>query len=155
MLFEPELVLVSTTAPGHVPVALAVLGAGYAGALLVEKPLASNVAAARALTKAAHRTRAAVCFQRRCSSMYTDAIAAARELGPVRAVAISSSSPEPVSMSGSHEIDLAGWFAGASPTSVSSRLAATAGLSRLGTAFVDPPGELEVGYANGATATID
>ena len=155
MLFDPRLVLVSTTAPGHVPVALSVLGAGFTGSLLVEKPLASSVAAARALQTAAGSARAAVCFQRRCSSMYAAAVEAARGLGAVRSIAYASSSPEPVAMSGSHQIDLAGWFGGAAPTSVSALLSPTAGMTRLGAAFADPSGRLDVTYASGATATID
>lgn len=155
MLFDPELVLVSTTAPGHVPVASAVIGAGFAGSLLIEKPLASSVAAGRAVQNASTLARVGVCFQRRCSAMYVAAIEAAREAGPVRSVAIASSSPEPVAMSGSHQIDLAGWFAGAAPTAVSARLAATAGVTRLGSAFADPAGRLAVEYANGATASLD
>jgi predicted dehydrogenase len=155
MLFDPGLVLVSTTAPGHVPVAMTLIEAGYEGPLLVEKPLASSVAAARLLQAVDRILWAGVCFQRRCSAMYAAAVDVAYALGPVRSIAFASSGPEPVGMIGSHWIDLAGWFAGAPAASVSARLASTSRLTRLGAAFADPAGRLEVGYANGVSATID
>jgi predicted dehydrogenase len=158
--FEPELVLVATTAPGHVPVALDLIGAGFTGALLIEKPLATSVAAARDLHRAVTDGwpgRAAVCFQRRCSPMYAEIVRALRsgELGAIRRVRLTTSSPEPISMSGSHLIDLVDWLVGEEPVHVAATLAPESSVTRLGAYYFDPSGTVEIAYSGGATAVLD
>jgi predicted dehydrogenase len=159
LAFEPDVVLVSTTAAGHVPVALELIEAGFGGAVLIEKPLASNLAAARGLreTTEAWRGSAAVDFQRRCSRMYaeTAALLASGELGAVRSMRYSTKKREMLSMKASHHIDLAGWLADARPTRVAATLAPESDVDRRGAFYVDPPGVVDVTYESGATLRID
>ena len=159
LAFEPEAILVSTTAAGHVPVSLELLEAGFDGALLIEKPLASSVAAARGLQLAteAWRGRAAVDFQRRCSRMYaeTAALLASGELGRVRSIGYSTKKAEMLSMKGSHHIDLANWLAAARPVQVAATLGTDSEVDRRGAFYFDPPGVVDVTYENGAVLRLD
>jgi len=159
LAFEPDVVLVSTTAAAHVPISLELVEAGFGGALLIEKPLASNVAAARDLQEAADAWEgsAAVDFQRRCSRMYaeTAALLASGELGPVRSIRYSTKKPEMLSMKASHHIDLANWLAGSPPTQVSAALAGDSDVDRRGAFYFDPPGVVDVTYEDGATLRLD
>lgn len=159
LAYEPEVVLVSTTAAGHVPIALELIEAGFQGALLIEKPLASKVAAARDLQEAtdAWSGSAAVDFQRRCSRMYAEAAAllASGELGPVRSIRYSTKKAEMLSMKASHHIDLANWLAGSPPAQVSAMLAGDSDVDRRGAFYFDPPGVVDVTYEDGATLRLD
>jgi predicted dehydrogenase len=159
LAFEPAAILVSTTAAAHVSVSLELLEAGFEGALLIEKPLASSVAAAHRLEGATEtwRGRAAVDFQRRCSRMYAEAAAllASGELGQVRSIRYSTKKAEMLSMKTSHQVDLANWLAGARPVQVAATLATAADVDRRGAFYFDPPGVVDVTYENGATLRLD
>jgi predicted dehydrogenase len=155
---EPDAVLVSTTAAAHVPVSLELLEAGYEGALLVEKPLASSVAEARRLADAlgAWPGRAGVDFQRRCSRMYAELarVLASGELGRIRSIRYTTESPQRISMDGSHKIDLANWLAGSRPVAVRGRLD-VATVDRRGAFYVDPSGVVDVEYEHGTSFRLD
>ena len=158
--FEPDAVLVSTTAAAHLPVSLELLEAGYEGALLIEKPVASSVAAARRLREATGGGwpgRAAVDFQRRCSRMYAEAsgVLASGELGRVRSIHYTAETPQRISMDCSHQVDLANWLASARPTKVAARLEADASVDRRGAFYFDPAGVVDVEYDSGAAFRLD
>jgi predicted dehydrogenase len=159
LAFEPDAVLVSTTAVAHAPVSLELLEAGYEGALLIEKPVASSAAAARRLREATSSWpgRAAVDFQRRCSRMYDEAagVLASGELGRIQSIRYATETPQRVSMDCSHQIDLANWLAGAPATSVTARLESEATVDRRGAFYFDPAGVVDVEYENGATFQLD
>jgi predicted dehydrogenase len=159
LAFEPAAILVSTTAAAHVSVSLELLEAGFEGALLIEKPLASSVAAAHRLEDATEtwRGRAAVDFQRRCSRMYDEAagVVASGELGRIRSISYATETPQRISMDCSHQVDLANWLAGAPATRVAARLEADATVDRRGAFYFDPAGAVDVEYENGATFRLD
>jgi predicted dehydrogenase len=159
LAFEPDAIVVSTTAPGHAPVTLELIEAGLDAALLIEKPLASSVAEGRELSVAVDRWggRAGVGYQRRCSRMYADAVSLLRsgELGAVRRITYATKKAEMLSMKGSHHIDLANWIAGAPPVEVRGRIAAGALIDRRGARFYDPPGVVEAEYENGVRLRLD
>lgn len=73
---RPDVIHVCTPHDEHAPVAIAALDAGVA--VLVEKPIASDLASARRIAEAAHRSgsRLGVCFQNR----YNAPVRAAKEL---------------------------------------------------------------------------
>jgi predicted dehydrogenase len=157
---EPDAILVSTTAAAHAPVSLELLEAGYEGALLIEKPVASSAAAARRLREATSGGwpgRAAVDFQRRCSRMYDEAagVVASGELGRIRSISYATETPQRISMDCSHQVDLANWLAGAPATRVAARLEADATVDRRGAFYFDPAGVVDVEYENGATFRLD
>jgi predicted dehydrogenase len=155
---EPEMILVSTTAETHVPVAAALLGAGYDGRLLIEKPLAASVTQGRELE---HLTAGldglAVGFHRRGSRMYAEAarILDSGELGAVRQIRWGAPKASQLSMKGAHHFDLANWLVSDRPVAVSATLVEDYAPDRRGPWFFDPPGHAEVTYAGGATFSLD
>jgi predicted dehydrogenase len=155
---EPEVIVIATTASTHVPLATTLLDAGYAGGLLIEKPLASSVAQGRELEQlVAGRERVAVCFQRRGSHMYAEAERALRsgELGAVRQVRWGAPKASQLSMKGAHHFDLVNWLVSDRPVAVSAALAEDYAPDRRGPWYFDPPGRAEVTYAGGATFSFD
>jgi len=154
----PDVILVATTAAGHVPVVRALVDEGYAGALFVEKPLAASVAQGRELERLlAGRPRVAVGFQRRGSTMYSEAVRTLRsgELGAVQSLRWGPPIPSQISMKGAHHFDLANWLTGEQPVAVSARLDDHPSVDRRGAYYFDPPGRARVEYAGGAVFEVD
>jgi predicted dehydrogenase len=153
--YRPEAVVVSTTAAAHVPVALALVEAGYPGAILIEKPLSTSIAAARRLLDMAP-ARVAVDFQRRGSPLYAEvaALVSSGGLGALQSIAYTAPAPTELSMNGSHQIDVANWLAASEPVSVTATLGEPLG-GRRGAGYYDPPGRADVRYAGGVRFSID
>ena len=154
LAFDPDVVMVSTTAQGHVPAALELIEAGYEGALLIEKPVATRVADARRLQAVVDNGwpgRAGVDFHRRCSSMYAEVFrtVASGELGAVLKIRYASAEPEKVSMEGSHRFDLATWLLGSRAVSVRATLDAYSSVDTRGSRHFDPAGSAVVTYEHG------
>jgi predicted dehydrogenase len=155
---EPDVVLVATTAAGHLPVVRTLVDAGYEGALFVEKPLAASVAQGRELERLLDgRPRVAVGFQRRGSAMYAEAARTLRsgELGAVRSLRWGPPIPSQISMKGAHHFDLANWLAGERPVAVSAQLDDHPSVDRRGAYYFDPPGHARVEYESGAVFEVD
>ncbi len=159
LAFEPDVIAIATTAAGHVPAALELIDAGYRGALLIEKPVATSLADARRLEEvtAGWAGRAGVDFHRRCSRMYAEVfrLVAAGDLGPVRTISYGSSAPQKISMDGSHFVDLATWLMRARPARVTATLDPTSTVDHRGARNYDPPGVVEVAYENGGVFRAD
>jgi len=155
---EPEMIVVATTAATHVPVASALLEAGYDGGLLIEKPLAASVTQGRELEQLVDgQDRVAVGFHRRGSHMYTEAarILQSGELGSVRQIRWGAPKPVQLSMKGAHQFDLVNWLVSDRPVAVSATLAEDYSPDRRGPWYFDPPGRAEVLYAGGARFVLD
>jgi predicted dehydrogenase len=153
---EPEVMLVATTASGHLPVVQAL--AGFEGALFIEKPLAASVAQGRELEALLDgRPRVAVGFQRRGSTMYAEAVRSVRsgELGAVRSLSWGAPIPSQISMKGAHHFDLANWLAGTPAVAVSAELLETPAIDRRGAYYFDPPGRARVEFEDGAVFEVD
>ena len=156
LALEPEVLVVATTAVGHLPVVRAL--AGFEGALLIEKPLAASVEQGRELQALlGGRPRVAVGFQRRGSTMYAEAVRTVRsgELGVVRSLRWGAPIPSQISMKGAHHFDLANWLAGVPPVAVSAELLENPAVDRRGAYYVDPPGRAQVEYEGGAFFEAD
>jgi len=155
---DPDLVIVATTAAGHLPVVRTLVDAGYDGALFVEKPLAASVAQGRELERLLEgRPRVAVGFQRRGSTMYAEAVRTLRsgELGSIRSLRWGPPIPSQISMKGAHHFDLANWLTGERPVAVSAQLDDVPSVDRRGAYYFDPPGHARVEYASGAVFEVD
>jgi predicted dehydrogenase len=153
---EPEAVIVATTAAGHLSVVQAL--AGFEGALFIEKPLAASVTQGRELEALLDgRSRVAVGFQRRGSTMYAEAVRTVRsgELGAVRSLSWGAPIPSQISMKGAHHFDLANWLADATPVAVSAELLDNPAVDRRGAYYVDPPGRARVEFEGGAVFEAD
>jgi predicted dehydrogenase len=156
---RPEAVVIATPAPSHVSVAAALVEAGFAGSLLIEKPLSNSLREAERLRplleQAGFRGRVAVDFHRRCSALYSGVKKriSSGELGALRHVEYSRACK--LSMNGAHFADLANWYVGARPASVSCRLEEHSAVDHRGAFFYDPPGLLEAVYENGVTFKMD
>jgi predicted dehydrogenase len=148
---------VATPAPSHVPIARTALEAGFQGALLIEKPVSNSVAAAEQLLELARTTgvRLGVDFHRRSSELFGGIARRVRsnEFGALRGIEFSRACK--LSMNGAHFVDLANWFMASRPVSVSASLAEHSALDHRGTYYFDPPGTVEVTYANGLVFRLD
>ncbi len=152
---EPiDVVIISTTAPSHIPIARALIEAGYEGGLLIEKPVSDSIARAEDLQRLIEQRgwsgRVAVDFNRRCSELYSR-VKAVHESGVCGAITrIEFNRPCKLSMVGMHFIDLANWLMAARPLNVSGRLDEVSVVDHRGAVFYDPPGRLQVTYESGA-----
>ncbi|NOX63179.1 MAG: Gfo/Idh/MocA family oxidoreductase [Chloroflexi bacterium] len=152
---EPiDVIIISTTAPSHVPIAESLIRGGYEGGLLIEKPISDSIARAEDLQhlieEAAWPGRVAVDFNRRCSELYrrVKSVHKSGECGAI--IRLEFNRPCKLSMVGMHFIDLANWIIGSRPIEVSGRLDMTSIVDHRGAVFYDPPGWLQVRYASGA-----
>jgi predicted dehydrogenase len=155
----PDLIVIATTAPGHVPVAEALLAAGYPGRLLIEKPLADSVRVAERFAENLQATgrdsSVAVDYPRRCAPIYGRLVNELRSgmIGGIRRIRVRT--PGRISMNGIHFVDLALWLSGLSPTAVRARLASLPAADHRGAVLHDPPGKVDVRCANQFEITIE
>ena len=151
---EPvDVVIISTTAPSHVPIAETLIRAGYDGGLLIEKPISDSINRAEDLKQLIEQSRwkgrAALDFNRRCSELYSRVQAVRKSGACGAATRIEFNRPCKLSMVGMHFIDLANWLAGTLPVEVSGKLDTMSVVDHRGAIFYDPPGCLQVRYENG------
>jgi predicted dehydrogenase len=156
---ELDAVDIVTPAPSHVPVARSVVKSGFSGALLIEKPLSHSLAEGeqfhRMLEELAWKGTAGVDFHRRCSKLYAGIHHRIRSGEHGNLIGLEFSRACKLSMNGSHFVDLANWFVGSRPASVSAELDEHSPLDHRGTFFFDPPGKVEVTYENGVKFLLD
>jgi predicted dehydrogenase len=156
---DADATLISTHAPSHIAIAKEVVSRNFSKHLLIEKPISNSVAQAESLIEFIRthgwRGRVAVDFSRRCSEFYnrTRNIVASGEMGAL--VGIDFLRPCKLAMKGAHYIDLANWFADSPPVSVTAQLEETSIVDKRGSLYFDPPGLVEVNYANGLVFRMD
>jgi predicted dehydrogenase len=157
---EVDAVLVSATAPAHVPVARELLEAGFRAGLLIEKPLATRVADARSLEETVARDYpgvVAVDFHRRRAKVYRKAAARLRsgELGALERISFATEFPAKLSMKASHQLDVATWLIGSRPVQVQAELVDNSAVDHRGAFYFDPGGRVSIEYANGLRVEVD
>ena len=154
-----DIMLITTTAPSHVPLAEILIRSGYRNCILIEKPISTNLAAAyelqRLMTETAWAGRAAVDYKRRCAEPYARIFQTQQEgtLGKIQRIEFCR--PSKLSMLGSHFVDLADWLFGDAPVEVRGRLAELSQIDHRGAVFFDPPGQVEVTYSGGGKLIMD
>lgn len=150
-----DVIIISTTAPSHIPIAETLIRAGYEGGVLIEKPISDSIARAEGLQHLIEQIqwkgRVAVDFNRRCSELYGRVKAVHKSEACGAITRIEFNRPCKLSMVGMHFIDLANWLIGSRPVEVKGRLDMVSVVDHRGAIFYDPPGRLQVKYANGAT----
>ena len=155
----PDVIVVSTTAPSHVSTAIEIIDAGYAGHILLEKPISTSIGEGKRLLKYIGERgwsgAVAVNFSRRCSAFFSQAyeIIQSGELG--RLVFAEYRRPVQISMNGSHFFDLMNWFSGVNVSQVSAQLDCLPLVDHRGSQFFDPVGRVRVTYVNGVTFLLD
>jgi predicted dehydrogenase len=156
---EFDAVHIVTPAPSHVAIAKSIVESGFAGALLIEKPLSNSIAEAEGLLKLMQdldwKGRAGIDFHRRCSNLYSGVERRIRSGEYGRLIGIEYSRPCKLSMNGSHFVDLANWFMGSPATSVSAELEKHSSIDHRGSFYFDPPGTVEVTYRNRLKFALD
>jgi predicted dehydrogenase len=156
---KPDAIFVTTPAPSHAEVAVAIIEAGFTGSLLIEKPVSNSVASAEWLVgrarAAGFRGRIGVDFHRRCSALYKTAHDRVRsgQFGALRGIQFSHRCK--FANSGVHFVDLANWLVGSRPERVSATLEEHSLGDYRGSFFHDPPGVAEISYAGGLKFELD
>ena len=152
-----DILVIATTAPGHVPLALAAIAAGVR-AILVEKPVATSVEDARRLAAAAAAAgaRVAVDHTRRWV-VAGDGIARLLALGVIgRPVSVYCAPGRGgFSMIGTHGFDFLRWILADEPARVRAEFDAEQVPSHRGADFSDRSGRCEVEFRGGVRAVVD
>ncbi|MCO6451796.1 MAG: Gfo/Idh/MocA family oxidoreductase [Caldilineales bacterium] len=154
-----DLVIISTTAPSHIAITTQLIRTGFIGGIFIEKPVSNSLFQVDSLCRLIEQEnwpgQARVDFNRRCSEIY-NRIKKARISGEIGdLVSIEFNRPCKLSMVGAHFIDLANWFADSPPIRVSCHLDTKSSVDHRGAVFYDPPGRLQVEYANGVVFNMD
>jgi predicted dehydrogenase len=152
-----DILAIATTAPGHVPIALAAMRAGVRS-ILVEKPVAVSLAEARMLSDEAVRTgcRVAVDHTRRWA-VPGDGIAriiATGAIGRVVSIHVTPGSGG-FAMIGTHFFDLLRWILRSNPIKVRADFDAEQQASHRGVQFEDKSGRCELIFQDGVRASVD
>ena len=154
-----DVVIIATTAPSHVALALEAIDAGHEGVMLVEKPISNSLIEANRLqtyiTQKAWPGKVGLGFYRRCSDIYRQVEKALNsgELGSLRRIEFNRSGQ--ISMRGSHYVDLATWLTKSRPARVVCQLQSEGQKDHRGAFFYDPPGHMRVFYKNGVEFALD
>ena len=152
-----DILAIATTAPGHVPLALAAMRAGVR-TILVEKPVAVSLAEAKILADEASRTgcRIAVDHTRRWA-VPGDGIARIVATGAIGRVVSIHVAPGRggFAMIGTHYFDLLRWILGAAPVKVRADFDAEQQPSHRGSQFEDKSGRCELLFPDGVRASVD
>ena len=152
-----DILIIATTAPGHVPLALAAIKAGVK-TILVEKPIATSIDDARRLAAAAEfaGARVAVDHTRRWV-VAGDGIARLLALGVIgRPVSVYCAPGQGgFSMIGTHTFDFLRWILADEPIRVRAEFDADQVPSHRGRDFSDKSGRCEVEFRSGVRAIVD
>lgn len=154
-----DLMLVATTTPYHIRVACELIRRGYCQNIVIEKPVAQSLQQVDELLATIHenkwRGRIGIDFNRRCAPLYqpVHALVRAGTLGALKHMQFTRKCK--ISMKGSHFMDLALWFAEASPLRVAAKLGEFSTVDYRGASFFDPEGCIDVTFADGITFQLD
>ena len=121
---EIDAIVISTTAPPRLGIAGAVLSRGFAGKLLLEKPISYSVSEARSFRSSADGRLGdiRIDYNRRAAAFYREireAVESGR-IGPLRAIEYNR--PCKLNMKASHQIDLVNWLLAVRPLAVRAEL---------------------------------
>jgi predicted dehydrogenase len=151
-----DVLAVSTTAPSHVPIAIAAANAGVK-AILLEKPISNSLKSVDELKQIAGRgCRIAVDHTRRwmAGGDGLKRLIESRAIGNLVAIhAVPGRGG--MAMIGTHFFDFARWIVGSSYCRVRAELDSNVRESHRGSDFVDRSGRCEAFFFNGVRLTVD
>ena len=143
---QPEIVSICTPDPTHAPLLRQVLAVPGVRAVFAEKPLALDLAEARAVLALAEDKPLLVNYARRFATSH-QALKARLEAGAIgRMVAVQGIYTKGLLHNGTHWLDLARWLVG--------EVAAVQAFDALHEGGADPTLDLRLQFASGATGTL-
>lgn len=152
-----DILVIATTAPSHVPLALAAIEAGVR-AILVEKPVAVSLEEARLLQRAVQASGARVAIDHtRRWAVPGDGIAHLIKLGVIgRPLSVYCAPGKGgFSMIGTHWFDLLRWILADEPVRVRAEFDTEQAQSHRGSQFSDKSGRCEIDFSRQVRAVVE